>query len=115
MITLEIYYLPLYIIEVYKAVEIFADIRGNISEKTTYMASAATGIQQVEDDDKTAIFRAEASVQRQFSKRFSLNIYGKYSNIASATAAGFEFTEIGVKAKWLFLKKPLFYKSLNLD
>ena len=68
-----------------------------------------------EDDDKTAIFRAEASVQRQFSKRFSLNIYGKYSNIASATAAGFEFTEIGVKAKWLFLKKPLFYKSLNLD
>lgn len=106
-----IYFSP----EVYKAVEIFADIRGNISEKTTYMASAATGIQQVEDDDKTAIFRAEASVQRQFSKRFSLNIYGKYSNIASATAAGFEFTEIGVKAKWLFLKKPLFYKSLNLD
>lgn len=106
-----IYFSP----EVYKAVEIFADIRGNISEKTTYMASAATGIQQVEDDDKTAIFRAEASVQRQFSNRFSLNIYGKYSNIASATAAGFEFTEIGVKAKWLFLKKPLFYKSLNLD
>ena len=106
-----IYFSP----KVYKAVEIFADIRGNISEKTTYMASAATGIQQVEDDDKTAIFRAEASVQRQFSKRFSLNIYGKYSNIASATAAGFEFTEIGVKAKWLFLKKPLFYKSLNLD
>ncbi|MGJ8714373.1 MAG: tetratricopeptide repeat protein [Maribacter stanieri] len=106
-----IYFSP----EVYKAVEIFADIRGNISEKTTYMASAATGIQQVENDDKTAIFRAEASVQRQFSKRFSLNIYGKYSNIASATAAGFEFTEIGVKAKWLFLKKPLFYKSLNLD
>tara|TARA_R110000868_G_scaffold80484_2_gene228706 strand:+ start:2731 stop:4791 length:2061 start_codon:yes stop_codon:yes gene_type:complete len=106
-----IYFSP----EVYKAVEIFADIRGNISEKTTYMASAATGIQRVEDDDITAIFRAEASVQRQFSKRFSLNIYGKYSNIASATAAGFEFTEIGVKAKWLFLKKPLFYKSLNLD
>ncbi|TDT47599.1 Flp pilus assembly protein TadD [Maribacter spongiicola] len=106
-----IYFSP----EVYKAVELFADVRGNISEKTTYMASAATGIQQVEDDAKTAIFRAEASVQRQFSKRFSLNVYGKYSNIASATAAGFEFTEIGIKAKWLFLKNPLFYKKLNLD
>ena len=106
-----IYFSP----EKYKAVELFADIRGIISEKTTYMASAATGIQQVEDDPKTTIFRAETSMQHQFSKRFSISVYGKYSNIASATAAGFEFTEIGLKAKWLFLKNPLFYKKLNLD
>ncbi|MEP2237343.1 MAG: tetratricopeptide repeat protein [Maribacter sp.] len=106
-----IYFSP----EKYQAVELFADVRGKISEKTTYMASAATGIQKVEDDPNTNIFRAEASVQHQFSKRFSLNFYGKYSNIASATAAGFEFTEIGLKAKWLFLKKPLFYKKLKLD
>lgn len=106
-----IYFSP----EQYQAFELFADIRGKISEKTTYMGSTATGLQQVEEDPNTNIFRAEASVQHQFSKRFSLNIYGKYSNIASATAAGFEFTEIGVKAKWLFLKKPIFYKNLNLD
>lgn len=105
-----IYFSP----EKYKAVELFADIRGKISEKTSYMASAATGIQQVEDDPKTTIFRAEASIQHQFSKRFSLSAYGKYSNIASATAAGFEFTEIGLKAKWLFLKKPIFFKKLKL-
>lgn len=48
------------------------------------MVSAAKGIQLVEDDVKTVIFRAEASIQDQFYKRFSLNIYGKYSNIASA-------------------------------
>jgi len=106
-----IYFSP----EKYQAVELFADVRGKISEKTTYMVSAATGIQKVEDDPKTNIFRAEASIQHQFSNRFSLNFYGKYSNIASATAAGFEFTEIGIKAKWLFLKKPLFYNKLNLD
>ncbi|WP_437370971.1 tetratricopeptide repeat protein [Maribacter litoralis] len=106
-----IYFSP----EKYQAVELFADLRGKISEKTSYAVSAATGIQQVEDDPNTNIFRAEASVLHQFSKRFSLSIYGKYSNIASATAAGFEFTEVGLKAKWLFLKKPLFYKKLKLD
>lgn len=95
-----IYFSP----EKYQAVEIFADVRGEISEKTTYAVSAATGIQKVEEDPYTNIFRAEASVKHQFSKRFSLSVYAKYSNIASATAAGFEFTEIGLKAKWLFLK-----------
>lgn len=103
-----IYFSP----ETYKALEIFADIRGKILEKTTYMASVATGLQRVENDPNTNIFRAEANVQHQFSKRFSGNIYGKYSNIASATAAGFEFTELGIKLKWLFTKKPLFYNKL---
>ena len=103
-----IYFSP----ERYQAVEVFADLRGNFSDKTTYMMSAATGLQRVEEDPQTAIFRAEASVQQQFSKRLSLQAYGKYSNIASATAAGFEFTEVGLKLKWLFTSKPLFYKSL---
>lgn len=104
-----IYFSP----EQYQAVEIFADLRGKISEKTTYMMSAATGIQQVEEDPQTAIFRAEVRLQHQFSKRLSGNVYGKYSNIASATAAGFEFTEIGIKVKWLFLQKPLFFKKIK--
>jgi len=92
----------------YQALELFADIRGIFSEKTNYMASAATGYQQVENDPNTLIFRAEGSLQHQFSKRLSTSLYGKYSNIASATAAGFEFTEIGLKLKWLFTKRPLF-------
>ncbi|MEP3210586.1 MAG: tetratricopeptide repeat protein [Maribacter sp.] len=99
-----IYFSP----EQYKALELFADIRGRFSEKTSYGASAATGYQQVENDPNTPIFRAEADLKHQFSKRLSTNLYGKYSNIASATAAGFEFTEIGLKLKWLFLEKPLF-------
>lgn len=99
-----IYFSP----EQYKALELFADIRGQFSEKTSYNASAATGYQQVENDPNTPIFRAEAALKHQFSKRLSTNLYGKYSNIASATAAGFEFTEIGLKLKWLFMEKPLF-------
>ncbi|PIB27741.1 hypothetical protein BFP77_11490 [Maribacter sp. 4U21] len=104
-----IYFSP----EKYQALEIFADVRGTISEKTSYMASTATGIQQVEADPNTTIFRAEANVQHRFSKRFITGIYGKYSNIASATAAGFEFTELGIKLKWLLTKKPLFYDKLT--
>ena len=104
-----IYFSP----EEYQAVEIFADFRGEFSEKTTYMISAATGFQKVEEDQNTTIFRAEAAVQHQFSKRYSANLYGKYSNIASATAAGFEFTEVGFKLKWLFLDKPIYYTKMQ--
>jgi hypothetical protein len=103
-----IYFSP----EQYKAVEIFVDVRGKFTEKTNFIASVATGFQQVEQDPQTATFRAEAGLKHQFSKRLSANLYGKYSNIASATAAGFEFTEIGIKLKWLLTKKPLFYAKL---
>ncbi|MFS4455979.1 tetratricopeptide repeat protein [Maribacter sp. 2304DJ31-5] len=96
----------------YEAVEVFADIRGRVSEKTRYRASVATGFQKVEENPNTAIFRAEAGIQHQFSKRLSGNLYGKYSNIASSTATGFEFTELGFKLKWRLTQKPLFYKNL---
>lgn len=103
-----IYFSP----EKYQAVEVFADLRGKITEKTNYTVSAASGFQKVEDDEQSTIFRAETSLDHQFSKRLSANVYAKYSNIASATAAGFEFTEIGVRFKWLITKKPLFFKKI---
>lgn len=99
-----IYFSP----EQYQAVELFSDARGQFSEKTGYMASAAAGYQQVENDSNTPIFRAEAKLNHQFTKRLSGTVYGKYSNIASDTAAGFEFTEMGIQLKWLFQDKPLF-------
>ncbi len=104
-----IYFSP----ETYQAFELFGDLRGKFSDKTTYMLSAASGLQKVEEDDQTVIFRAEVGVKHQFNKRWNAEIYGKYSNIASATAAGFEFTEIGLKVKWLFLKEPFYFKKLK--
>ncbi len=104
-----IYFSP----EQYHAGEVFTDIRGTFSKKTSYMASAATGIQKVENDPQTAIFRAEVGLQHQFTKRLSANLYGKYSNIASATAAGFKFTEMGLKLKLMLTEKPLFYRKLG--
>lgn len=104
-----IYFSP----ERYQAVELFVDFRANLSEKTNFMTSAATGSQKVEEDPNSTIFRAEASLQHQFSKCFSGSLYGKYSNIASATAAGFEFTELGFKLKWFFTKAPLFATQIQ--
>lgn len=104
----DIYFSP----ESYHAFELFTDIRGTISKKLSYMFSGATGYQKVEQDKLTPSFRAEAFLQQQISKRFSAFLYGKYSNIASATAAGFEFTELGIKLRWSLAKKPLFQKKI---
>ena len=94
--------------ESYQAVEFFSDFRTTISKKTKFMASTALGKQQVEETAFMPIFRAETALDYQFSRRLSANLYGKYSTIASATAVGFEFTEIGFKLKWMFLEKPVF-------
>lgn len=106
-----IYFSP----EKYQAVEVFVDFRGKLNDKIQFMANAATGIQKVEEDPNSMIFRGEAGIQHQFSKRLNGTIYGKYSNIASATAAGFEFTEIGIKVKWMLTKEPLFFNKLKKD
>lgn len=92
--------------------ELFAEIANNQENKWFYSASVALGQQFVEDDDASSTIRTEGKIGHQFSDRFQAHLYGKYSNIASATAAGFEFTEFGFTLKWYFLKKPLFDKKI---
>ncbi|MGB5386910.1 MAG: cellulose synthase subunit BcsC-related outer membrane protein, partial [Eudoraea sp.] len=104
----DIYFSP----DQYQAIEVFADLRGSFSEKSTYLLNCATGLQKVEDDPQSVVFRLEAGLNQQISKRVIGSIYGKYSNIASATATGFNFTEIGGRLKWNFTKTPLFYKKM---
>ncbi len=93
--------------------EVFAEVVSDPQKQWFYSASAALGRQFVENDPASSTFRAEAKFGHQFSDRFKANIYGKYSNIASATAAGFEFTEFGFKLKWYFLQKPLFDQKIK--
>ncbi|MBW1297943.1 tetratricopeptide repeat protein [Aquimarina litoralis] len=94
-------------------VEIFAELLNDQNNDWFYSLSAAAGRQFVEEDPASTTFRAEGKLGHHFSERFMANIYAKYSNIASATAAGFEFTEIGFKLKWHFLRKPLFDKKIE--
>ncbi|MFY9243046.1 MAG: hypothetical protein WAO74_08465 [Polaribacter sp.] len=75
-----------------------------------YELNLATGFQYIEDDKRQSTYRVQAKLGYKFSERALLNVYGLQSNIASATAAGFTFTEIGLRFKWYLSKKP-FYKK----
>lgn len=104
----QLYFSP----EKYQAVEVFGEVNGSVSESTNFRFNGAFGLQQVEDDPQSAVFRLEAGVKHRFSKRLGAELYGKYSNIASATAAGFEFTEIGITFRWNLSEAPLYYKKM---
>ncbi|WP_103866700.1 lipopolysaccharide assembly protein LapB [Aquimarina sp. I32.4] len=93
--------------------EIFAEVVSNPENNWFYTASAALGRQFVEEDPGSSTFRAEAKFGYRFSDRFKTTLYGKYSNIASATAAGFEYMEFGFKLKWYFLQRPIFDKKIR--
>ena len=98
----------------FNAVEVFVNLikDENIAKNNEwfYELTAATGYQFIEDDQKQSTYRIQGKLGYKFKERSALNIYGLQSNIASASAAGFKFTEIGLRFKWYLFKKPLFKK-----
>ena len=98
----------------FNAYEIFFNIikDENIANKKEwyYELTAASGFQFIENTAKQSTYRIQAKLGYQFSRRSLLNFYGTRSNIASATAAGFTFTEIGLRFKWFISKRPVFKK-----
>jgi tetratricopeptide (TPR) repeat protein len=98
--------------EKFKAVEVFIDLLKD--EKITepkgvyYGLNAATGFQFIEDQPKQSTYRVQAKLGYKFSDRLLANVYGTRSNIASATAAGFTFSEVGFRLKWYLTRKPIF-------
>ncbi|XMO86457.1 tetratricopeptide repeat protein [Algibacter sp. AS12] len=73
-----------------------------------YELTAATGLQYIEDDSSQSTYRIQGKLGYKFSERALLNLYGTRSNIASATAAGFTFNEVGLRFKWYLSGKPVF-------
>lgn len=67
-----------------------------------YNLTGAFGYQFIEDDPKQTAYRLQGAFGYKFSERSLLSVYGTHSNIASATAAGFTFTEVGLRFKWVF-------------
>ncbi|MEP0732232.1 MAG: autotransporter outer membrane beta-barrel domain-containing protein, partial [Nonlabens ulvanivorans] len=96
----------------FNAIEIFFNLNRSIDsikkDQWYYDLSAATGYQFIEDNGRQSTYRLQASLGYKFSDRTALDIYGQQSNIASTTAAGFTFTEVGFRFKWLLSNKPLF-------
>lgn len=99
-----IYFSP----EKFNVVEVFVDLVKNQNGKWFYNLNAATGLQFIEDQEKQATYRLQGKLGYNISNRLTANLYGLHSNIASATAAGFTFTEVGFKLKWDLFGKPVF-------
>lgn len=96
----------------FNAYEVFVNLlkdENSIKNKEWfYDLTAAFGFQNIEDNSTQSTYRIEGKFGYKLSDRSLFNIYGTQSNIASTTAAGFTFTEIGLRFKWLFLEKPYF-------
>ncbi len=95
--------------EKFQAVELFLNLLGNDSNsKFSYDLTAAAGDQFIESDPKQSTYRLQGRIGYHIGSRFQASLYGNHSNIASATAAGFTYTEFGLNLKWTFLQKPIF-------
>ncbi|GAA3629568.1 tetratricopeptide repeat protein [Flavivirga jejuensis] len=96
----------------FNATEVFINLIKNEAitkpKEWFYELTAATGFQFIENNEKQSTYRVQGKLGYRFSKRSLLNIYGTRSNIASATAAGFTFTEIGMRFKWYLFNAPVF-------
>ena len=69
----------------------------------------ATGYQFINDDEKQSTYRVQGKIGYKFKGGSLLNLYGTNSNIASVTAAGFKYTELGIRFKWFIpAKRNLF-------
>jgi hypothetical protein len=75
-----------------------------------YELTGGIGLQYIEDDGSQLTYRFQGKLGYKLTERSLLNLYGTHSNIASATAAGFTFTEVGLRFKWLVFEKPIFRK-----
>ncbi|MGY5352852.1 tetratricopeptide repeat protein [Wenyingzhuangia sp. IMCC45533] len=96
----------------FNAVELFTNL---IKDKNAtkdrhlyYGLTAAIGYQYIEQEAKKTTYRVETNLGYRFNSKCFLEGYFLRSNIASAATEVFTFTEVGIKFKWLFLKKPIF-------
>ncbi|WP_245234808.1 tetratricopeptide repeat protein [Tamlana crocina] len=100
--------------EKFNAGEIFINlIKNEVVTKPKawfYELTAATGLQYIEDDSSQSTYRVQSKLGYKFSNRCMANLFGTRSNIASATAAGFTYTEVGFRFKWYLFDTPVFRK-----
>ncbi len=101
----------------FNAYEVFVDFlkdeKAIQSKQLFYNINAAFGYQFIESNDKQSTYRFQLRFGYKFSDRLLANLYGGRSNIASASVAGFTFTEMGVRLKWNLFSVPIFKTQKN--
>jgi tetratricopeptide (TPR) repeat protein len=96
----------------FNAYEVFVDFlkdeKAIAAKQLFYNINAAFGYQFIESNDKQSTYRFQLRFGYKFSDRLLANAFGGRSNIASASVAGFTFTEVGIRLKWQLFSVPLF-------
>ena len=96
----------------FNAGEIFINLIKNENITKTkswfYEFTAAIGLQNINNTTQQNTYRLQGKLGYKFNSRAQLNAYGVKSNIASTTAAGFTYNEIGLRFKWLITKSKVF-------
>lgn len=104
----ETYFSP----EKFHAVEFFIDsVKEELSSRKNewfYAATAATGLQFIDDEEKQWTYRLKFKLGYVVHEQFLIHAYAERSNIASATAFGFTFTDVGLGCKWFIGGRPIF-------
>ena len=104
----ETYFSP----EKFRAYEVFFDILKDEFQTNNkgiyYHLNGALGYQFIENDPKQSTYRVQAKLGYRFNERLIANVFAMQSNIASTTAAGFKYTEFGIRIKWSLTKRPVF-------
>ena len=96
----EVYFSP----ETYHAHELFAELKGG-KKKFTYGALVAGGVQKIESDPYTSLFRCQVELSYTLNEYWKVKGFGAYSNNATETAAGFTFTQLGISLSRTFERK----------
>lgn len=109
-----IYFSP----ETFHNMEVFAEILKDVNaikpKNWYYHFLGASGIQIIESNDSQFTYRIQGKLGYKFSDRVNFHFYGQHTNIASATTAGFTFTEFGVYLKWyLASKSKVFHEQTS--
>ncbi|OIQ20165.1 MAG: hypothetical protein BM557_05715 [Flavobacterium sp. MedPE-SWcel] len=92
-------------------VELLQDEQAVESKNIYYGLNLAGGYQYIEKNEKQDTYRVQAKLGYKFSNRLLADVYGLHSNIASATAAGFTYTEFGFRLKWYITGQPVFINN----
>jgi tetratricopeptide (TPR) repeat protein len=74
-------------------------------QKFLYQLSVAGGYQKIEKNDFQSTYRIQASLGYRPKNNFEALIYTLNSNSATSSVVGYSYSETGLKAKYIFLKK----------
>ncbi len=90
----------------FSSYELFASIEnlGLPTKKWLYQALLAGGFQKIDNASTQDIYRYTLSLGYRPVNNFEASVYYLHSNSASSTVAGYAYSEVGLKVKWVFKK-----------